>query len=105
MSEELGRKVVRLMIVGMVCLLLVVAYVFYQSYQGHLDLVDAQRNACERGKKDRKANAEGWRAAEAAREAEGQPQVAAKYRRIAAGLERRGRINCSIAFPKESFFP
>lgn len=105
MSEELGRKVVRLMIGAMICLLLVVAYVFYQSYEGRANVVTAQRAACERGKKDRNANAEGWRIAQAARNADGQTEVARKYSKIAAGLERRGRINCEKAFPKAGLIP
>lgn len=105
MSDELGRKVVRLVLIGMGCLILVVGYVFYQNYQGRNDLVEAQRKSCERAKKDRNANAAGWRIAETARRAEGQFDVAEKYSRIATGLERRGRIICAIAFPKESVLP
>lgn len=105
MNHDLESKVVRFGISVLLALLVVISYVFYQSYQGRVDLVDAQRAACERGKKDRNANAEGWRIAEAARKADGQFTVANKYRRIASGLEARGRINCSEVFPKAGFFP
>ncbi len=93
------------MIFGMICLLLVVAYVFWQSYQGRFDIVDSQRRGCERGKLDRTANAHGWRIAEAARRAEGQYKVANNYRAIAASLEARSRINCTVVFPKPGFLP
>jgi len=105
MSHDLERKVVRFGLTVLLILLVVIGYVFYQSYQGRQDLVESQRAACERGKKDRNANADGWRIAEDARRAEGQFDVANKYNKIATGLERRGRINCSIAFPKAGLLP
>jgi hypothetical protein len=105
MSHDLEAKIVRFGICVLVMFLLVIGYVFYQSYQGRADLVQSQRFGCERGKKDRNANARGWRIAEKARVAEGELDVAEQYRKIAAGLERRGRIDCVKAFPKAGLLP
>lgn len=121
---------VKLIIIVMLVQISVVAYVFYSFYEGRKTTVENQRAGCERSKKDRDANAEGWRAAQMARmqsvvqtqhipldEVEQlvlqEPQlsdpsdlVAAKqYHNIASGLEKRSRINCSEAFPKASILP
>jgi hypothetical protein len=93
------------MIFGMICLLVVVVYVFWQSYAGRVDLISSQRAGCERGKLDRTVNAQGWRIAEAARRAEGQVVVANKYKHIAQSLEERSRINCTKVYPNPGFFP
>lgn len=105
MSKEVGRKLTRLMIFGMICLLMVVGYVFWQSYKARFEIVDAQRQACERGKLDRVVNARGWRIAEDARRADGQFKVANKYKEIAISLEDRASIDCQVVFPDPSFFP
>jgi hypothetical protein len=105
MRRETGARLVRLMIFGMICLILVVAYVFWQSYDGRSQLINGQRAACERGKLDRIANARGWRIAESARRAEGQFEVANNYREIAESLEERSRIKCKVVFPDARFFP
>lgn len=104
-SASTAAKLTKLIIAVFVVMLMLVFYVFWQSYQGRVDLVESQRKGCERGKKDRLANADGWRIAQAARLADGQVAVAAKYEKIAKGLEKRGRINCENAFPKAGFFP
>lgn len=77
----------------------IVLAIWVTSFQGRADLVQSQREGCSRGKLDRAANAEGWRIAEAARRAEGQTDVAARYARIAASLEARAKINCAERFP------
>lgn len=105
LTRRTGAALVKLIITGMVVQLLVVGYVFYQSYQGRRDLVDDQRAACDRGKRDRKANAKGWRIAEAARRVDGESDVADKYKSIAEGLKRRSRIDCHSAFPNASLLP
>lgn len=105
MSKEVGKKLTRLMIFGMVCLLVVVGYVFWQSYEARHTTVQSQRAGCERSKLDRIANAHGWRIAEDARRAEGNYQVANDYRDIAESLEERSRINCKKVYPDASFFP
>lgn len=104
-SDRVLNKVVRLVIFIGLMLVLFVGYVFYQSYEGRVNLVDSQRAACERSKKDRSANAQGWRIAEEARRNEGQEVVALAYSKIAAGLEERSQIVCDEAFPKASFIP
>ena len=86
-------------------LMLFVGYVLLQSYEGRVALVNSQRAGCERGKEDRKVNAQGWRIAEEARRAEGQEVVALAYDKIATSLEERAAINCTEAFPKASFIP
>ena len=123
-------RLVIMIIIGMVVQLAVIGYVFYANYQGRSDLVKSQRAGCKRGKLDRGANAEGWRAAEAARiasaaktlhipigevtvivRAKNPPQhvipdvrAARKYHRIASGLEERARIICEEQFPGAKIF-
>lgn len=130
LTRSQGTKLARLIMLGFVLGLVVVAYTLYESYQGRVDLVDSQRVGCERGKLDRRANAEGWRAAEDARLAslakstkitinqaralvkelrkpDDPPDLTAawRYDRIAAGLEERSRITCSEVYPSASFLP
>lgn len=105
MTNKTGSSIVRLLIIGMFVQLFVVGYVFYQTYQGRTSLAHSQQRGCERGKKDRNANAQGWRIAEGARRANGQTEIADHYARIAAGLEQRSRIDCAKAYPKASFLP
>jgi len=104
-SANTGRKLTRMVLVCFGVMIVLWGYVLWQSYEGRVDLVNNSRSACERGKKDRNANAEGWRIAEGARRAEGQTDVADKYAEIATGLEERGAINCSEVFPKASLLP
>ncbi len=93
---------VRFLITVLVVQLFLIGYVFIQSYDGRVKLVNNSRTACERGKKDRLANAEGWRIAQAARLADGNVVVANRYADIAVGLENRGHIDCTEAFPDPS---
>lgn len=104
-SDAMLKQVVRLVLVIGVLQMIFIGYVLWQSYEGRVALVDAQRAACERSKKDRAANAAGWRIAEEARRNEGQEVVALAYSKIAEGLEERSQIVCDEAFPKASFIP
>lgn len=79
------------MILGMVSFLLLLGYVFFQSYQGRSDLVDSQRAACEAAKKDRMRLSDGW-------------QKQGDYP-LAAYFERRSRVNCAEIFPKAGLLP
>jgi hypothetical protein len=118
-----------LMIIGVVVLAMW-GYVLYQSYQGRVDLVRAERGGCVRTEKNGIANAKGWRAAETARleafmktshltevqahkilfqkrKPDDPPDLVAawKYDRIANDLEVRSSIDCTKAFPKASLLP
>lgn len=79
------------MIGGMIAFLVMVGYVFFQSYKGRADLVDSQRAACEAAKKDRMKNSDGW-------------QNQGDYA-LAAYFEKRSRVNCSKVFPKAGLLP
>lgn len=105
MPHDIGRSLAKLILIGMTVQLLVIGYVFYQSYSGRVDVVESQRKGCKRGKLDRGDNAAGWRIAENARRADGQIEVANKYKKIASGLEKRSRIHCDDVYPKASFLP
>lgn len=130
MTNKAGSTLVKLTIAWVILFLILVGYVFFQSYQGRVDLVTSQRRSCELTKRDRAANARGWRTEEAARiialaEARYISSHAAKqlitqdpmpndlpdliaarrYNKIASNLERRSRIHCAQAFPKAGFFP
>lgn len=105
MTRQTATQLTKLILIGMGIQLLVIGYVFYQSYTGRVDLVDSQRSGCVRGKADRTANALGWRNAEAARRAAGEEKVADIYADIAASLEKRSRIDCVDAYPNPGFLP
>lgn len=128
--SDTARKLVRLIIGVFIVNLMVLSYVFYQSYKGREDLVTNNRAACEPAKRDRAANALGWRTAEIARlqttaeqldisfgrakamEQNKPPMVgppdlvaARRYNKIAFRLERRSKIDCSKVFPKAGLLP
>ena len=105
LTKGQGISIVKLFLGGMLCMLLVVGYVFYTGYSGRVEVVKAQRAGCERSKLDRSANARGWRNAETARAAAGQYIIAAQYADIASELEARSEIICSRAFKKASLIP
>lgn len=99
--------------VTMFGLLLLVFAVWLGGYQSRTDLHRSQVAGCERGKLDREANAQGWRAAqrlanpnadrsERSREARAVAQV---YDRIALDLERRARVDCARVFPAPTLLP
>lgn len=117
MPRETGRQLAMLITIGMAVQLLVIGYVFYNSYAGRVNVVTSQRRGCERGKQDRKDNADFQRAQskyirkvvlaqsvqedvkDAAREAR------KTFTRTSKSLTKRSRINCEKAFPKAGFFP
>lgn len=116
-ERRITRRRTRLEIGRIAVLVLFVASVWLASYQGRAQLVRAQRAACERAKLDNIANAQGWRAAEHARrktasdrkvagsERQTAARTAARYERIASGLEARSRIDCAAAFPSARRLP
>jgi hypothetical protein len=91
--------------------------IWAQSYAGRVQLRDSQLRGCERGKLDRAGNATGWRTAEAARrrtahdptvsrsERRGAAIAAARYARIAAGMEERAAIDCTLVYPHPRLLP
>ena len=93
-----------LVILSMIVQLSVIIYAFYSNYQGRQDQVVNSRTGCERNKLDRKANAKAWRIAEAARRNSGDISVADQYAVIASGLEERGQVDCTAAFPNASLW-
>lgn len=129
-TNKQAGSIVKLIIAGMLMQLVLVGYVFGQAYDNRVEVVDNQRAACERGKLDRGANAQGWRTAQVARtktlakemdisfaevsqlllqdpKAGDSPDLTAarKYNAIAEGLETRARIDCTVAFPDARLFP
>ncbi len=105
MSNKNAYSLAKLILIGMAVQLLVIGYVFYQSYKGREDVVLSARAGCERGKLDRADNAAGWRIAQARALSQNQPGFAAKYDRISTNLEARSRINCTDKFPKAGLLP
>ena len=105
MQKSSGRVIVLLLIMVMGLQLCLVAYVFGSAYSQRKTTWQNLVTGCERGKKDRAANASGWRTAEAARRADGQDDVADKYAGIASGLEIRSLIVCVDAFKKPELLP
>jgi hypothetical protein len=117
MTPQTGKKIVKLVIGGLVMILLLVGYTFYQSYKGRVDLVNAQTQECKRAKLDRLDNAEFQRAHATyirrvvlAQSVEEDVKRAARtalrtFRRTASGLEDRAKIDCSTVIPKASLIP
>lgn len=130
LTRRQGSGIIQMLLIGFAVQLGILGYVFYQSYVGREDVVKSQRKGCERGKLDREANAEGWRAAERVRLATFANQehlvveeaqvwldepsrpddppdliAARRYNRIATGLEVRSKIDCAKAYPKAGIFP
>lgn len=107
----------KLILIGMVVQLLVISYVFYNTYDGRVNTVKAQRRGCERSKKDRLANADFQQAHRRyidkvvlAKSVEEDVKRAARaavktYNRTSAELSERALINCSTAFPKARLIP
>lgn len=104
MQKSTGRGLVLLLISMLIIQLGIICYVFYAGYQGRKALVTSQQVGCERGKKDRAANARGWRQAQKARKADGDYAVARTYGNIALGLEKRSVIVCKDVFPNAKVF-
>jgi cell division protein FtsL len=108
MTEPSIASIKRMLAALLTGIIIIIAYVTWQSYEGRVLIVRAERAGCTRAKLDRQANADGWRAAEAARLKSGTANdliAAARYNRIATGLEARGRIDCTTAFQSPSLFP
>lgn len=105
MSTRSGKQLTKFVFALFGVIIIMIFYVFYQSYEGRKAIAENQRAGCVRGKTDRTDNAIGWRNAEAARRAAGEIDVARIYAGIATSLEKRSRINCSEEYPNPRFFP
>jgi hypothetical protein len=105
MNENVLLAIFKFILALLVLQLFVIGYVLYQSYEGRVVIVKAQRAGCERSKEDRNDTATGWRIAETARRTSGDLAIAKRYALLASSLEERGRIDCKKAFPKASFIP
>jgi hypothetical protein len=99
-DAEARRWITRLAILNVLVYVLLFGLVLWSSYSARSNLVDSQRQGCERGKLDRAASARGWRIAQDARIADGNFGVAKAYAAIASELERRSRIDCSAVYPQ-----
>lgn len=108
---------VTMIIIGLVVQLSVIGYVAYSSYKGRTDLVASQRRGCERGKRDRKDNADFQKAHKTyidkvvlAKSVRSDIKKAAReavktYNRTAADLSKRAKVDCAVAFPKGGILP
>lgn len=117
MTNKTGRSLAKLILIGMAVQLMVIGYVFYQSYQGRADVVSNQRAGCERGKLDREDNAEFQvaqkdyilkvtSAVSVKEDVKAAARQAAKtFEKTSARLTRRAMIDCTTAYPKASFLP
>ena len=81
--------------------------VYQVGHAAQDSLRNAQIAACQRAKKDRTVNGEGWRIAQEARMASYRRtgntddlHASRRYNMIAAELEHRARIRCDRVFPK-----
>jgi hypothetical protein len=97
--DDRSRLFVRILFGQILVMIVIVVSIWVSSYQGRVNLVDSQRQGCERGKLDRVANARGWRIAQEARQREGNIRIANAYADIAVGLENRSHVDCDKAYP------
>jgi hypothetical protein len=116
-TENTAYNLAKLALIVLGIQLFVIGYVFYQSYQGRLNIVTTQRLGCERGKKDRGDNADFQQAQkqyidkvvlagsvkedvkDAAREA------VKTFERTSNSLSERALIDCHKAFPDAKLIP
>lgn len=118
MTRKTGRGLVFLILIGMFVQLGVLGYVFYSSYAGRADLVQANRKACiTRGSVANKANARFQRAhttyittVTGAKSVKEDVKTAARkavktFRKTTKILEQLAAVNCIKAYPKARFFP
>lgn len=95
----------KIVVLGMLVQLMVIGYIFVASHSTSDTIVNAARAGCERNKRDRRANAEGWRIAQSARWASGDFAVSRRYGKLASQLESRSRLNCKKTYPKARLLP
>jgi hypothetical protein len=105
LTTQQGSQLVIYLILALCLQLSGIGYVFYTSYAGRVDLVNAQRSGCERSKLDRQSNAIGWRIAQDARRASGDIAVSIRYGDIAYDLERRSELDCTTVYPDARWIP
>lgn len=106
-----AKKLVIFLLIGFLVQLGLLGYVYSTSQDGKQNLVNSQRAGCERGKKDRIANAAFQRAhatyiktvtsAESVKEdVKAAARKALKtFKRTSAELTERAKIDCKEAFP------
>lgn len=117
MSEvrTLTHRFAKLVIIGMVVQLGVIAYVFITEHNGRQDAVFAAREGCKRDVLDRQASVTlNENILKAFREGQRQaPQVLTPTRKRAveeiesttSGLDDRAHINCTERYPDAGWFP
>jgi hypothetical protein len=101
---------------GVIALVALTAALWYGGYSSRVTMVGNQREECERAKRDRAANARGWREAQRARQQTADDPAASSnarssasreartYGRIAGAQERRATIVCREAFVDPPLF-
>jgi hypothetical protein len=116
-TDNLAHNVVRVVVIGLVVQLAVIGYVFYSGYKSRVETVTFQRAACERGKLDRKDNADFQVAhTEYIRKVTGAASVhedvkkAARtaiktFERTSQRLSKRAVLKCQAAIPNATLFP
>jgi hypothetical protein len=91
---------------AVVGLVIVALMIFYQSYNGRVDLWRSQYKGCLRAQKYvYSPSADGWRTAEVARQETGgkiSESAANEYERIANGFEFLAKLDCRELYPKPS---
>jgi hypothetical protein len=115
-AQQVNEILAKLAIALIVLVVIALGMAWWSSYSGRQNVVDDQRRDCARSKLDRRANAAGWRTAEAARRATAEnPEIesaerraaaiaASRYKEVADALDARSRIDCREAFPDAQLF-
>lgn len=117
LTVKAGHSLTKLLVLVLCAQVALLCYDFYSNYKGRQDLVTAQRAGCERGKRDRAANAEFQRAhtiyitgvtdaPSVHKDVKELAKTAVEvYRRTSAVLTKQSHIDCTKAFPKASLLP
>lgn len=115
LTRHMGVGLVKVILTVLAVQMLVVGYVFYQSYQGRTDVVFAQRAGCERSKLDRQGSAvlssnilTAFEETDKKFPGPNSPsrnQAEAAIQKALHGFLERSKIECDRAFPNPGLFP
>src|SRR3954465_6276823 len=116
-SHQTAEGLVKLVLIALGIQIVIVGYVFYQSWEGRTNIAISQRVGCERGKLDNSDNAAFQRAqteyinrvvlAQSVKEdVKRAARVAVKtFGRTSSALTTRSKIDCNKLYPNPRIFP
>jgi hypothetical protein len=116
-TNSQAQRIVKLVLAFMALFLFMILYVFFQAYASRVSVVKNQRAGCERGKLDRRDNADFQTAQKVyikkvvlAQSVQEDVKQAARdavktFNRTSADLAVRSKISCEKAYPSARLLP